>query len=84
MVDVDKYSLYARCCGAVSVAVKSGKLVKPSCCVLCGDSLFIEAHHEDYSKPLEVRWLCRYCHNLVHHPNRNYKKHVHVIGARIE
>lgn len=36
--------------------------IKP--CEKCGATA--EMHHEDYSKPTQVRWLCRECH-LEHH-----------------
>jgi hypothetical protein len=49
---------------ATGNAIRSGKLVKGPCEV-CG-SLVVDAHHDDYSKPLEVRWLCR-VHHLIHH-----------------
>lgn len=26
----------------------------------------LQAHHEDYSKPLDVRWACRKCHLESH------------------
>ena len=41
-------------------AVLSGKVQKQPCQV-CGE-LEVEGHHPDYSKPLEVIWLCVYHH----------------------
>lgn len=37
-------------------------------CERCG-SENSEKHHDDYSKPLEVRWLCRKCHCEWHTEN---------------
>ena len=48
----------------VARAIKKGSLIKPEACSSCGGSEpRIEAHHEDYNKPLEVIWLCSPCHN---------------------
>lgn len=44
----------------------SGKLIKPLVCNRCFKSLKIEAHHDDYTKPLEVIWVCRSCHADIH------------------
>ncbi len=48
----------------VRLAIKNGNLVKPLKCK-CGNRV-IEAHHENYSKPLNVKWLCRKCHSDLH------------------
>lgn len=49
---------------SVHRAVRSGRLIKQPCKV-CGESK-VFAHHVDYSKPLEVEWLCRKHHREVH------------------
>lgn len=57
---------------AVARALDAGTLVRPKECSVCGPSLHrIEAHHDDYSRPLDVQWLCASCH-----------KHRHVELAR--
>jgi ribosomal protein S27AE len=54
-------------------ALKSGRLSKPTMCSQCGKTTpLIEAHHTDYTNPLEVTWLCSPCHYEAHRrkPNR--------------
>ena len=51
---------------AVRAAVKAGNIIKPDACVVCGSDKDIQGHHEDYTKPLEVAWLCRDCHANYH------------------
>ncbi len=46
----------------VSRAIKSGVLIRQNC--FCGK--YGEAHHDDYSKPLEVLWLCKKHHEERH------------------
>jgi uncharacterized OB-fold protein len=48
-------------------AVEEGRLVKPTACERCGrSSANLQAHHEDYSRPLDVEWLCETCHKRHH------------------
>lgn len=51
---------------ALVQAVKSGRVQKPEVCDNCGASGKIHGHHPDYSKPLDVMWLCNPCHRDVH------------------
>lgn len=48
----------------VRTAIQSGLMVRQPCQV-CNTSP-AEAHHDDYSKPLNVRWLC-HKHHAEHH-----------------
>ena len=47
-------------------SIRSGLLTRPNACERCASKVNIQAHHEDYSKPLEVQWLCRKCHAKHH------------------
>lgn len=49
---------------AAAYARRAGRLV-PLPCAECGAAK-VEAHHEDYSKPLDVVWLCR-THHIARH-----------------
>ena len=51
----------------VHYAVKTGRLIKGKC-EFCNE-IKTFAHHEDYLKPLEVKWLCRK-HHRAEHGNR--------------
>lgn len=51
----------------VENAIRSGKIMRPELCGSCKNPGLIQAHHKDYSKPLDVEWLCVKCHNAVHH-----------------
>jgi hypothetical protein len=50
-------------------AIASGKLKKEPCEV-CGTVIKVQAHHDDYLKPLVVRWLCKW-HHMEHHRKNN-------------
>ena len=59
-----KHSEKYKATTAVGTAIRYGQLVKPKECEGCGEVLPLEGHHEDYSKPLEVVWLCNTCHRI--------------------
>lgn len=48
-------------------AIQKGKIVRPKKCSECGGSRSkLHGHHTDYSKPLNVVWLCSLCHGFIH------------------
>jgi hypothetical protein len=51
-------------------AVKRGLINKPKKCSDCKEEKALQGHHPDYSKPLEVIWLCRKCHDSLHRIER--------------
>lgn len=49
---------------AVNDALKRGVIVRQPC-IKCGSEK-VDAHHDDYLKPLDVTWLCRRHHAELH------------------
>src|SRR5580658_5731172 len=51
----------------VKAEIKRGTIEPKYACEECGaQDRVIVAHHDDYAKPLDVRWLCRVCHSNWH------------------
>lgn len=61
-----EYKAKDKCWNLAQYAITKGILVREPC-VICGE-MKVEAHHEDYFKPLEVKWLC-----AKHHRDRHKK-----------
>jgi hypothetical protein len=51
---------------AVAHAIRDGRMSRRPC-QSCGTTKKVQAHHNDYSKPLDVEWLCFRCHREVAH-----------------
>jgi hypothetical protein len=61
-----RYPTQRRAVWTLNNAIADGRAVRPSTCSRCGKEGRIEGHHNDYSKPLDVIWLCRRCHVEEH------------------
>jgi hypothetical protein len=59
----------ARAWAMVTNAIRDGVLVRQPC-RCCGTTEAVQAHHHDYSKPLDVDWLCFRCHREHGHGQR--------------
>lgn len=50
--------------------IQQGKIVRPTRCEDCQKECKPQAHHHDYSKPIEVKWVCSACHGIIHRHTR--------------
>jgi hypothetical protein len=64
----------------LTLAVRKGLIAKPHACQECGRLSKLCAHHHDYARPFDVKWLCYSCH-AKEHPER-YKQLVLSSIAR--
>jgi len=46
--------------------VKVGNIKRPETCESCKEMCKVQGHHDDYSKQLDVKWLCQTCHQARH------------------
>lgn len=49
--------------------VDMGRILRPAACESCYSVGGVHGHHDDYAKPLSVRWLCPQCHKNWHRLN---------------
>lgn len=63
-----------RAAGLINMRVRRGSLERPKNCQQCSRPCRPDAHHEDYTKPDQVTWLCRSCH---------VKRHIEIGRRRV-
>lgn len=57
-------------------AVRDGRIIKPKTCSKCSVGGKIHGHHYNYTKPLEVVWVCKDCHQWIH----KHEKHLIIYS----
>lgn len=62
-----KYPKKAAAHRKVNYELRKGSILKKPCEV-CG-AVKVVAHHDDYDRPLEIRWLCQAHHKQWHEKN---------------
>jgi hypothetical protein len=58
----ERYGAARRAQNTLKYHIDRGHIVRPDRCDECSEAGPIEGAHADYSKPLDVRWLCQPCH----------------------
>lgn len=66
----DRYESYK----AYKRGLGNGTIVRAQACMMCGLKCKTIGHHHDYSKPLEVIWVCHECHMSIHKKHKFMKK----------
>ena len=64
--DNDDYRMKHSAHNAVLTEIRAGRMTRPDKCSRCGAKGTVEAHHQDYDKPIDIVWLCVQCHAKEH------------------
>lgn len=63
-----------RAASMLQMGLRAGLIKRPDACEGCGDTdQKPQAHHYDYSRPLEVEWLCGTCHRDADEVRREHE-----------
>ena len=66
-------------------ALRDGKILRPTACSKCGISCTPHGHHNDYTKPLEVVWVCIHCHTKFHkHVKELEREYEREVGFKVQ
>ena len=69
---INKNPIKRKAHNLVQTALRNKTLIKPNSCESCKEEKpRISGHHCDYSKPLDVMWLCPSCHSEWHRNNES-------------
>lgn len=79
----ERYPLKRQAQLAVRFALARGDMVRPARCSKCDDDHRVEGHHDDYTKPLDVMWLCTSCHRARHKELRALGRDPHLTAIGV-
>jgi len=83
------YEKKLRCWHIVEQALLAGDIIRPDKCECCGKKAAgrggaaLQAHHDDYDRPLDVKWLCKRCHMKIHHGQASQKKDNSTLPQKV-
>ena len=72
---------------AAKEAVRKGILIRQRCVICVARQDFnddkVHGHHEDYSKPMDVIWLCSF-HHIKRHEQLNHRRTVKTAAELVQ
>ena len=54
----------------INHAIERNEIIRPTACPLCKKDVLVVAHHDNYGKIFDIKWMCVDCHNIKHGKGR--------------